>query len=319
MQRTPEKPLVLGIVGPSAAGKTEISLRLAEHLSVEIVCMDSMQVYRGMDIGTAKPNREDRLATPHHMLDVADPQEPYSVARYAIEAKRCMEEILARGRRPLVVGGTGLYLRALSQSMTLGYAPADPVLREGYRAILESRGKLALHAMLVARDPEAASRLHPNDSRRVVRALEVFELTGRSFFGQQLLPDMQSPYTFRLFAPMWPREALYKRADERIGHMLRQGLVEEVEGLLFAGVSKDAHSMQGLGYKELIPFLEGEISLREAWTTIALRTRRFIKRQLTWFRGDGRVLWLPVEDGNGADAVVDDIIKRLREDGCEWT
>ncbi len=310
-----DKPLVAGIVGPTAGGKTELALRLCARLPLEIVCMDSMQVYRGMDVGTAKPGPEQRRTAPHHMLDVADPREPYSVARYAQEALACVRGIPGRGRVPLLVGGTGLYLRALSLPLTLGNAPAAPQARERYRDYLLREGREALHALLAARDPDTAARLHPNDTRRVIRALEVLELTGVPLSRQRLPSEADSPFRFLLFAPLWQRETLYRRAAERAGRMIAAGLADEVKGLLDAGVPPDAQSMQGLGYKELLPCLRGDASLDEAREALVAGTCRYIKRQLTWFRGDGRVRWLDAE-GAGPDALCAQMLRAVKEEGC---
>ena len=301
------KPVVLGIVGPTASGKSALAMLAALKLGGEVVCMDSMQVYRRMDIGTAKPTREEQRQIPHHMLDVAEPGDAYSVAEYAMGAGAAIRGILSRGKLPVLCGGTGLYLRALSRKMDFGGAPSDPKLRDAYQQFAQERGTLELHALLEQKDPESAARLHPNDLRRVIRALEVQEITGQPFSAQQMPGDGDGPFDIRLFAIDWPRETLYSRIEARVGRMFCEGLVEEVRGLLYSGVMPEAQSMQGLGYKELVPCMQGEITIKDAAEKIIRRTRNYAKRQLTWFRADGRIHWLPCESGG------DELLNLVRE------
>ena len=235
-----EKPKILGIVGPTASGKTALGFALAEVRPIEIVCMDSMQVYKGMDIGTAKPSKEERALIPHHMLDVAEPEDEYSVAEYLQGASAAIEGILSRSRLPVLIGGTGLYLRALSQGLTLGGTPKNEAVRARYEALLAEEGQGCLHRKLQEVDPGAAARLHPNDTRRVIRALEVYEVTGRPFSGQKPREE-DAPFDIRLFAPDWPRDELYARVDQRAHGMLRGGLLDEVRALLdYCGVEFEA-------------------------------------------------------------------------------
>ncbi len=295
-----KKPLIPVFAGPTASGKSALALQAAKELGGEIVCMDSMQVYRHMDIGTAKPSRAEREQVPHHMLDVAGPEEAFSVAEYARGAESAIRDILSRGKLPVLCGGTGLYLRALSRPMDFGFSPSDPEVRAKYQRFADEYGAQALHSMLGERDGKSADRLHPNDLRRVIRALEVLELTGNPFSAQEMPENGAEEWTLRLFALSWPRETLYNRINARVHCMLREGLAGEVRALLDRGVSPQAQSMQGLGYKELVPCLKGETSLAEAAELIARRTRNYAKRQLTWFRADGRIHWLPGEDGTEA-------------------
>ncbi|NLX43929.1 MAG: tRNA (adenosine(37)-N6)-dimethylallyltransferase MiaA [Chloroflexi bacterium] len=289
-----DKPVVIGLVGPTAGGKTALSLSLAAHHPIEVVCMDSMQVYRGMDIGTAKPTAAEQARIPHYMLDVADPAQPYSVAEYREGALAAIQGILDRGHMPVLVGGTGLYLRALSQGLTLGNTPRDDEVRGRYEEMLEVEGKQALHDHLRRVDPVSADRLHINDTRRVIRALEVWAVTGEPFSAQRV-PEGQEPYRFLLYAPDWPRQVLYQRIDSRVDQMMAQVLMGEVDGLLRRGLTADVQSMQGLGYKELVPCLTGRADIGEAVALIKRRTRNYAKRQLTWFRPDGRIRWLAPE------------------------
>ena len=312
MTASQNKPLVLGFVGATASGKSALAMQAALAFKGEIVCMDSMQIYRGMDIGTAKPSALDQEAVPHHMLDVADPKDAFSVAEYAAMATTAIEGIVRRGRLPILCGGTGLYLRALSRPMRFGEAEADPAVREKYRGIAEKQGPEALHQMLGDRDPKSAARLHPNDLRRVIRALEVQELTGLPFSSQVMPQDDEGHYDMRLYALDWDRQALYDRISQRTAQMLRAGLIGEVQSLLNLGVRPSAQAMQGLGYKETAAaLLDGE-DMKETQELIARRTRNYAKRQLTWFRADPRITWLGGIDP--AESHISRVARDIRED-----
>ncbi len=272
------------LAGPTASGKTDIALRLAERLGAEIIAMDSMSLYRDMDIGTAKPSREDRARVPHHLIDILEPHEEYTLADFVQEAERACCEILNRGRVPLFVGGTGLYLRGLLR----GVFAAPPVDRE-FRLRLESLAKTeapeALHRQLADIDPQAAARLHPNDVRRVVRALEIYHLTGRPASEQQLeqpLPIHERPQHVFWLSP--PRGWLYQRINRRVQLMLDAGWIEEVRNLVERKKGLSRTAAQALGYQELIAHLAGELTLDAAIAQIQTRTRQFSKRQHTWFR-----------------------------------
>ncbi|MBE5796359.1 MAG: tRNA (adenosine(37)-N6)-dimethylallyltransferase MiaA [Clostridiales bacterium] len=280
------------LTGPTASGKTSLSIRLAKAHDCEIVCMDSMQIYRRMDIGTAKPMPEEMEGIPHHMIDVADPDESFSVARYQEMAEECIAGIHARGKRVLLVGGTGLYLRALRQPMAMGDAAADEAIRAELEAIaLEPEGKQRLHDMLEAADPVTAARLHVNDSRRVIRALEVYRLTGVPF-SQQPQIQTDSRFDYRVATLTMDRSILYQRIEKRIDIMFGQGLADEVRGLLDSGVPADAQAMKAIGYKELVPYVRGEASFEETDYLLKLNTRHYAKRQLTWMRREEDVLWV---------------------------
>lgn len=291
---------VLALVGPTASGKTGLAIQAALRHKGEIVCMDSMQVYRGMDIGTAKPTRAERAQVPHHLLDVLEPDQPFSVAEYRELAGEAIRGILARGRLPVLCGGTGLYLRALSRGLDLGGTPSDPDIRARYQRLAEERGAQAVHALLAERDKTSAENLHPNNLRRVIRALEVLEITGRPFSEQRMQQEDEGPFDIRPFALSWPREALYARVNLRVDAMLAEGLLAEVRVLRARGVPPDAQSMQGLGYKELLPCLTDASLLGEAVETIKRRTRNYAKRQLTWFMADSGVRWLDAGLGTAA-------------------
>ena len=287
------------LTGPTASGKTALSIRLAKAHDCEIVCMDSMQIYRRMNIGTAKPTMDEMDGVPHHMIDVAEPDEAFSVARYQEMAEECIAGIHSRGKRALLVGGTGLYLRALRQPMAMGDVSADESIRAELEAIaLQSDGKQRLHDMLEAVDPVTAARLHVNDSRRVIRALEVYRLTGLPF-SQQPQIQTESRYQYRVGTLTMDRTILYQRVEKRIDMMFAQGLAEEVRGLLDSGVPADAQAMKAIGYKELVPYVRGEATFEETDYLLKLNTRHYAKRQLTWMRREPDVLWV---DGLAADA-----------------
>ncbi|MGI6694630.1 MAG: tRNA (adenosine(37)-N6)-dimethylallyltransferase MiaA [Christensenellales bacterium] len=286
-----KRPVIAGLVGPTASGKSDLAIRVAEALNGVIVCMDAMQVYRGMDIGTAKPSVHDQRRVPHRLFDRVPPEAPYSVAAYAADARAVIGEILEAGQLPLLCGGTGLYLRALRQPMGFGHTPGDEAIRARYQALVEAEGPEGLHSRLQAVDPASAARLHPNDLRRVIRALEVFELTGRPLSAQKPQAEGDSPWRFVLFGVRWERPALYERINRRVDQMMAAGLVDEVRGLLSSGLPPDAQSMQGLGYKELVPCLQGQADEEETVELIKRRTRNYAKRQETWFRREPGIHW----------------------------
>lgn len=287
-----DKKICWVLTGPTASGKTSLSLRLAKAYDCEIVCMDSMQLYRGMDIGTAKPTEAEKAQAVHHMIDVADPTEDFSVARYQEMAEACIEDIHARGHRALLVGGTGLYLRALRQKMSMGEAAADEQLRAELQEIADREGgKEALHERLRQVDARTAERLHVNDVRRVIRALEVYQLTGRPFSQQEQIQE-ESRFAYRVASLTMDRAILYQRIEQRVDEMMAQGLAQEVAHLLSSGIPADAKAMKAIGYKELIPYCQGQCTLEEAVYALKLNTRHYAKRQLTWMRREENVCWV---------------------------
>ena len=294
-----EKPAVIAVAGPTASGKSDLGLKLAQRLGGEIVCMDSMQIYRRMDIGTAKPTAQERALLPHHMLDVADPTEAYAVADYAVAAEQVIAQILSRGRVPILVGGTGLYLKALMDGLSLGGTGGDERLRAELNALAdEPGGKERLHARLAAVDPETAARLHPNDRRRVIRAIEVFEQTGVPM-SRQNHAAQDRPFRVLPLALEWPRDLLYARLETRVHRMMEMGLLSEVRALLESGVAPTAQSMQGIGYKELIPAAMEQGDVNRAVWDIIVHTRHYAKRQGTWLRAEPRCVWLDARDADG--------------------
>lgn len=302
------KKTITVITGPTASGKSAIAMLLAEKLSGQIVCMDSMQIYRRMDIGTAKPTLQDRIKIPHYMLDIADPCEDYSAARYREECYPLLSTLSC----PILTGGTGLYLNAVSRNMDFGQAKSDEKVRQKYQDLLEKIGREELHNMLRGIDPEAAEKLHVNDTRRVIRALEVYEITGVPFSRQKPMDDLSSlPFDFRIYAPLVERSLLYLMIDRRVDQMMRSGLMDEVEQLYKSGVPASAQAIQGIGYKELYAVLSGEASLSSAVDLIKQRTRNYAKRQMTWFRRDDRVVFLDTAGQSSeqmADRILNDIL-----------
>lgn len=290
------KPKIIAITGCTASGKSSLAMELASMHRCEIVCMDSMQVYTGMDIGTAKPTKADQNAVPHHMLDVVSPTDAYAVADYVKGAEEAFAEIRQRGNTPMLVGGTGLYLKALLHGMTLGVEKSDPEVRARYEAIAAlPDGREQLHAMLEKCDPPTAAKLHPNDLRRVIRALEVYELTGTPL-SQQKREEPERPYHILPLVLTMPREKLQKRIALRVEEMFREGLVAEVKKLLDSGVPADAQSMQAIGYKELIPVIRHGLSENVAKEQIILGTKHYAKRQETLFKGEKSLISIDAEN-----------------------
>lgn len=288
----PQKIIVL--VGPTASGKTALAVQLAHRFDGEVVSADSMQVYRGMDIGTAKPTVEEREGIVHHMLDVADPSEDFSVARYVAMADPVLQDILSRGKVPILAGGTGLYVDSLIAGRNFAPFEADSGLRQGLEDRLEREGSLALLAELERVDPETAGRLHPNDRKRIVRALEIYESTGRTITQHnemtQAIPPKYQALTLGLdFAR---REDLWRRIDLRVDKMVAEGLTEEIRGLLARGLSPGCTAMQAIGYKEFLSALQGQGSLEQAAQEVKLRSRQYAKRQRTWFRRNQDTRWI---------------------------
>ena len=289
---------LLVITGPTATGKTALGVEAALALNGEVVSADSMQIYRGMDIGTAKPTEEERRGVPHHMLDVADPRGDFSAAKYAAMASECVDDIRKRGKLPIVVGGTGLYIDGLLRGTEYAAAPDDPALREELEAEYDAIGGEAFREKLRAVDPARAEKLAPGDKKRLVRAMEVYILTGETISDHDARSAETPPRyaALKLALDFRDREKLYARIDRRAAKMFDDGLADEVRALLDAGVPLDGTAMQAIGYKETAAYLRGEYSLADAVELVQRRSRQYAKRQLTWLRRDDAVRWIRWDD-----------------------
>ena len=287
-------PKILVVSGPTASGKTALAVELALAHNGEVVSADSMQIYRRMDIGTAKPTRAEMRGVPHHMLDVADPEEDFSVARYVELAARCVDDILARGKLPIVAGGTGLYIDSLLSGRTFARFDPDSPLRRELEEELARRGGAALLEELARVDPDTAARLHPNDGKRIVRALEVYRSTGTTLTAHNAMTRSLPPRydALTLTLAFQRREDMWDRIDRRVDRMMADGLAEEVRALLDSGVPDRCTAMQAIGYKEMAAALRGDGDTARAAEEIKLRSRQYAKRQLTWFRRDPDARWL---------------------------
>lgn len=311
------KPTIIALVGPTGSGKTKTAIQLCKALNAEIISMDSMQIYRGMDIGTAKPTQDELAAAPHHMIDIADPSQIFTVSMYREMACKVIDDILSRGKLPLLVGGTGLYLQAISYDMALGEMGADSKLRDELNLIASRpNGPLELHDRLKSVDPATAERLHPNDVRRVIRALEIFETSGKSRSEQENTPRAEGPYHVLVYGLSLPREQMYARINSRVDRMISDGLVREVQSLLDKGISPspDGGAMQAIGYKEIVSALRGDISLDQAIALIKQSSRRYAKRQWTWFRHDQRTQWFDWTEYSFEDELICTLTNKVQSD-----
>ncbi len=311
------KPVVLAIVGPTGSGKTSTAIQLCQRMEAEIVSMDSMQVYRRMDIGTAKPSQAEQLSAKHHLIDVVDPDELFTVSMYRELASRAIDDILSRGKMPILVGGTGLYLQAISYTLSLGDNGADSELRKELNRIAEEPGGPALlHKRLQTVDPVSAEKLHPNDTRRVIRALEIFETTGRTKGEQGTEAMNEGPYHILVYGLSLPREQMYARINARVDQMVEDGLVAEVKSLLAEGVQprKEGGAMQAIGYKEIVSALNGEMDMEQAIALIKQGSRRYAKRQWTWFRRDKRTQWFDWTAYEKPEFLYDALFRKIQMD-----
>lgn len=291
-------PKILVIVGPTASGKTRMAVELAQRHNGEVISADSMQIYRTMDIGTAKPTKEEMGGIPHHMVDVADPEEDFSVARYVEMAARCVDDVLERGKLPIVAGGTGLYIDSLLSGRTFAPFSPDSALRGELERELAEKGGQAMLEALAQVDPEAAQRLHPNDHKRIIRALEVYRSTGKTITQYnretQAIPPRYNALTIGL--AFQDRQAMWRRIDQRVDEMVAAGLEDEVRRLLTSGISPKCTAMQAIGYKEFTQALSGEMTWQEAADVVKLRSRQYAKRQLTWFGRNPNTRWVRWDD-----------------------
>lgn len=307
-------PQIITIAGPTASGKTALSIQLAKEMDGEIVSCDSMQVYKDMDIGTAKPTPEEQQGIPHHMLSVAEPWEDFSVSRYCAMADPIVEDILRRGKSPIIVGGTGLYMDALIRGNAFAPCPSTG-RREELEALAASQGIEAVIERLRAVDPGSAARLHPSDQKRIIRAMEVYLETGMTITEHnrktQEIPPKYHPIRFTLTDRQ--RQTLYDRIDRRVDAMVEAGLIDEIQGLLARGIPEKCTAMQAIGYKEFVAALHGACSLEEAAGQVKQSSRRYAKRQLTWFRRNPENIWLIREDGQTSMEILDSARQYLRD------
>ena len=290
------RPDILVVAGPTAAGKTAVSIAMAKRYGGEVVSCDSMQLYKYMDIGSAKPTAEEMDGVPHHMVGVIDPREPFSVAVYQEMAKAAIADIASRGKLPVICGGTGLYLNALLYEMDFGPSRRDDAYRRELEDFADKEGNEALHARLESVDPAAAARIHPNNRKRVIRALEAAELDGRPLDAFESVRRKSDSYHAKMLGVTWDRPTLYQRIDDRVDQMLADGLVEEVRSLMDMGFTSDDIAMKGIGYKELLDCFAGLYPMEEAVRLIKRNTRHYAKRQLTWFKRYEEMVWF-----NGSD------------------
>ena len=323
-----KRPLII-LTGPTAVGKTAASIGLAKAVGGEIISADSMQVYRQMDIGSAKITKDEMQGIPHYLVDVLDPEEAFNVVRFQELAKEAMEEIFRNGHIPIVVGGTGFYIQALLYDIDFTENDSDLSFREELEKKAGEEGAESLHALLEKADPQAAAQIHPHNVKRVIRALEFNRKTGQKIsehnekerqkespisLHNQTEREKESPYNFAYFVLTDDRKALYERIDRRVDKMMEQGLLEEVRRLKDRGLPRDSVSMQGLGYKELFAYLEGEYPLEEAVRIIKRDTRHFAKRQLTWFRRERDVVWIDRQENEQDERkILESMLSVLRE------
>lgn len=287
-----KKPLIV-LTGPTAAGKTNLSISLAKAVNGEIISADSMQVYRRMDIGSAKIRPEEMQGVPHYLIDVLEPWEEFHIVKFQQMAKAAMEKIYEKGKIPILVGGTGFYIQAVTRDIDFTSASQEDDYRKELEKLADEKGCEFLHEMLREKDPKSADAIHAHNVKRVIRALEFYHQNGTPISEHnQEQREHESPYNLAYFVLNVPRETLYRRIEVRVDEMMEEGLVEEVENLKKEGCSRGMVSMQGLGYKEILAYLEGEYSLEEAVRVLKRDTRHFAKRQLTWFRRERDVIWV---------------------------
>ncbi|KPU44846.1 tRNA dimethylallyltransferase [Oxobacter pfennigii] len=302
-----KKPLFI-LVGPTAVGKTEISIKLAKVFKSEIISADSMLVYKYMDIGTAKPTPKEMDGVRHHLIDVVNPDEEFSVALFREKAVKHIDDLISSNKLPIVAGGTGLYINSLTYALDFTETISDWDYRNSLLDMAKEKGNAYVHNMLKAVDIDSFNRLHENDLKRIIRALEVYKYTGKTITEVQIGSRKKAiDYDLCMIGLISDRQKLYEKINKRVDIMLEKGLVNEVKSLLDMGYTKDLTSMQGLGYKEIISFLEGEYSFEEAVYRLKQSTRHFAKRQLTWFRREERIHWVNVDEYEDTDSIVQNI------------
>lgn len=301
-------PLVV-IAGPTASGKTALSIEIAKLIGGEIVSADSMQIYKYMNIATAKPTEEEKQGIEHHLMDFLEPTVAFSVSDYCEEAKKAISDVCKRNRIPIVAGGTGLYIDSLVNGVDFGEMPENRAVREELLKLAETDGKEAVHKILEEIDPETAKKYHPNNLRRVVRAIEFYRVTGQTI-SAHAAEEKESPYNYVYFCIDWDRAELYDRINRRVDMMFEQGLEDEARAILNMGIENTSTAMQSIGYKELFSYFDGQRSFDEAVEEIKRNTRRYAKRQLTWFKRNENIIWLDPKT-NMVKTAVDIINKKI--------
>ena len=313
MSENKKKPMII-LTGPTAVGKTDLSIQLAKVINGEIISADSMQVYRHMDIGSAKVTPEEMDGVPHHLIDVLEPEEEFNVVVFQKLAKEALTGIYERGHIPIIVGGTGFYIQALLYDIDFTENDGDTAIRRELEKLAQTQGAGCLHQMLQEIDPESAAAIHQNNVKRVIRAIEFYRQTGKKIsLHNEQEREKQSPYQFLYYVLDTDRKTLYERIDRRVDLMMEHGLVDEVKHLADMGCTRDMVSMQGLGYKEILDYLSGEIPLEEAVYILKRDTRHFAKRQITWFKRERDVRWLELEQfQNDRKKVLEHILDEIR-------
>jgi tRNA dimethylallyltransferase len=308
-----KKPLII-LTGPTAVGKTSLSVKLAKAVDGEIVSADSMQVYKFMDIGTAKVTKDEMGDIPHYLISEFEPDEEFSVVKYQQLAKKYISSIHERNKIPILVGGTGFYIQAVLYDIDFEENESDTSYREELEQLALTKGSDYLHGLLAKVDPNSAKAIHPNNIKRIIRALEYIKLTGNPISAHnEEQRSKESPYNYKYFVLNRDREKLYEIINRRVDVMIDNGLIDEVKNLLDMGYTKDMVSMQGLGYKEIIAYLEGEYSLNDAIDILKRDTRHYAKRQLTWFKRERDVLWVNKDDFKDEEAIIDFMLENLTD------
>ena len=309
-----KKPLVI-LTGPTAVGKTELSIRLAKEMNGEIISADSIQVYKKMDIGSAKISKEEMKGVPHYLIDELDPSEEFNIVKFKQLATKYMDMIYQKGKIPIIVGGTGFYIQSILYDIDFAQTNEDTSYREELELMAKNHGEEYIYGLLKEIDEESAKVIHPNNVKRVIRALEYYKQTGNKISEHNESQRIKtSPYQFKYFVLNQKREILYERINKRVDRMIEKGLIEEVQSLKDQGYTSDLVSMQGLGYKEILSYLNGECTLEEALYTLKRDTRHFAKRQLTWFRREKEVTWVNLwEFDNDIEKVLEYISEETEE------
>ncbi len=298
------KNKVVAVTGPTASGKTALSIEIAKRYNGEIVSCDSMQIYKYMNIGTAKPTVDEMQGIPHHMIDEISPNEGFSVVEYVKRSREYIDDILSRDKLPVLVGGTGLYLDSILNNTKFSEAEGDEEYRNQLYSMAEKEGNEAVHRILKEIDPLSAEKIHPNNVRRVIRALEIYKTTGKTMTKVNEESVREPIYDALIIGLLWDREILYERINQRVDIMLKNGLLDEVKGILAMGIDKNATAMQAIGYKEFAEYLEGAASMEEAVERVKQESRRYAKRQMTWLRRNERINWLLLQSDYNYNKIV---------------